>query len=403
MRFLLVMLTACGSTVSPIEPLTATEALSGPRSPASDTDLPDAEVDCTGGGDFETIGEAIAAAENGDLLHVAPCTYEEGVDFDGKTLKIVSTGGSAVTIIDARGGGAGVRAVLGEGTGTTLEGFTITNGGSASEAAVSVDFASLRLADVVLQDNRGFTTLYGASADVELAGVTMTGNRNSYGIVIYMSRGGLVASDLVLDCGSSTTGAHLGHGSAIFDRADIDCAGSVATDWEHAVGIIQRSTLQGSVTVLTEDDHYDDYVNLSNTVVEGSVSVTYGSMILKNSIIDGSVTFSQVYLATTIEGSVVTGATCGVNADTDDFTLRNNVFWGNTTNVCGLLVDPVGTDDNLGVNPLFTDAATGDYTLSARSPAIDAGPDDSDDYEDVDGSRNDIGVYGGPLSIGGGW
>ncbi|MDP2305361.1 MAG: hypothetical protein Q8P18_04985 [Pseudomonadota bacterium] len=403
MRSLLLVLTACGSPVSPVEPSSSeSDGLSGPRSAAADSDVPDALVDCEGGGDFDTLAEAIAAAESGDLIHVAPCTYMEGVDFDGKALRIVSTAGSADTILNAGGGGAGVRAVLGEGTGTTLEGFTVTNGGSRSEAAVSVDFASLRLVDVVLEDNRGFTTIYGASADVELAGVTLIGNTPSYGIAIYMSRGGLVASDLVLDCDSASTGVYLGHGSGILDRAQINCAGGVASQWEHAVGRIQRSVTEGGVTVLSEDDHYDDYVTISNSVVGGNVSATYGSMVIRNSVIVGSVTFSQVYLATIIEGSVVTDAACAVTADTNDFTIRNNVFWGNGVNACGLLVDPVGTNDNLGVDPMFTDARSGDYSLDTVSPAIDAGPDELD-YEDVDGSRNDIGVYGGPLSIGGGW
>ena len=48
------------------------------------------------------------------------------------------------------------------------------------------------------------------------------------------------------------------------------------------------------------------------------------------------------------------------------------------------------------------DPGAGDWTLGSGSPGVDAGPDASG-YADVDGSRNDIGVYGGPFSIGGGW
>ncbi|MDP2312057.1 MAG: hypothetical protein Q8P41_04065 [Pseudomonadota bacterium] len=394
----LLLLPACGTEVVLTDPAT----LSGPRAAASDTDPPDALVDCDGGGDFETITAAIAAAADGDLLHVAPCTYEEAIDFDGKSLRIVSTDGSADTILQPRGGGAAVRAVLGEGTGTRLEGFTISGGGSGSEATVNVDFASLRLVDVVIEDGRGWTTLYGSSADVELSGVTIAGNRTGYGIAIYMSRGGLVASDIYVDCDSGSVGAELGHGSAVFDRAEFACRGAVATNWAHAVGRIQRSVLDGGVTIESEDDHYDDYVTLANTVVSGGVSALYGSVVVRNSVVSGGIALSQVYLASSIEGSVVSGATCGINADTDDFTIRNNVFWGNTANVCGLPVEPVGTNDNVAGDPLFTDSAGGDWSLLAGSPGIDGGPDE-EGYADVDGTRNDIGVYGGPLSIGGGW
>ena len=39
-----------------------------------------------------------------------------------------------------------------------------------------------------------------------------------------------------------------------------------------------------------------------------------------------------------------------------------------------------------------------DYTLAAGSPAIDAGPPDFE-MADLDRSRNDMGVHGGPWSI----
>ncbi len=396
----LFLLAACGPVVVSLAPAPVAEG--APRTPVADGDLPDALVDCAGGGDFTTIGDAVAAAVDGDLVHVAPCTYTESIDFAGKALRIVSTGSSADTFVDGRGGGAAVRAVLGEGTGTTLEGFTISNGGSAVEPAVYVDFASLRLVDVVLSDNRGWATIYGTSADVELAGVTVAGNRTSSGVAVYMSRGGLVASDLVVDCDAGSTGILLGHGSGVLDRAEIACGGGVATDWSHAVGRIQRSVFEGAVTILAEDDHYDDYVNIANTVVDGSVSATYGSLTVRNSVVSGGITLSQVYLATVIEGSVVTDAPCGIQADTADFTVRNNLFWGNGADACGLLPNPVDLNENRAADPSFTDAPGGDWSLRVGSPAVDAGPDEPE-YTDVDGTRNDIGVHGGPLSIGGGW
>jgi len=46
-------------------------------------------------------------------------------------------------------------------------------------------------------------------------------------------------------------------------------------------------------------------------------------------------------------------------------------------------------------DPLFTDAANNDYTTSLASPVVDAG-NPLALYDDVDGSFNDIGAYGGP-------
>jgi len=50
--------------------------------------------------------------------------------------------------------------------------------------------------------------------------------------------------------------------------------------------------------------------------------------------------------------------------------------------------------DDINSDPLFTDFANGDFTLASDSPAINAGPPDPQ-YNDRDGSRNDIGMFGG--------
>jgi hypothetical protein len=48
---------------------------------------------------------------------------------------------------------------------------------------------------------------------------------------------------------------------------------------------------------------------------------------------------------------------------------------------------------NIADDPLYTDAANGDFTLGSGSPAIDAG---SPDLLDTDGTTSDIGSFGGP-------
>ena len=49
------------------------------------------------------------------------------------------------------------------------------------------------------------------------------------------------------------------------------------------------------------------------------------------------------------------------------------------------------------IEPYFFDPDNGDYRLTSDSPLIDAGAPD-EIYNDLDGSRNNIGVYGGPYS-----
>ncbi|MCH5376307.1 MAG: hypothetical protein JJ992_20240, partial [Planctomycetes bacterium] len=85
---------------------------------------------------------------------------------------------------------------------------------------------------------------------------------------------------------------------------------------------------------------------------------------------------------------VSTSAPISFEADLDEVT-HNLCFNGSFS--C-----PLG-DGNVDGNPLFTDLI--DYRLSAGSAAIDAGPPD-DGLADLDRTRNDMGIYGGPWSIG---
>ena len=55
---------------------------------------------------------------------------------------------------------------------------------------------------------------------------------------------------------------------------------------------------------------------------------------------------------------------------------------------------------NINSNPNIENIANGDYRLQDNSPCIDAG-NPAGNHNDLDGSRNDMGVYGGPNSWGG--
>lgn len=61
---------------------------------------------------------------------------------------------------------------------------------------------------------------------------------------------------------------------------------------------------------------------------------------------------------------------------------QNNIFW---------------LEGNIDNYPIFVDPNSDDFRLQLSSPCIDRGNPDPD-FNDIDGSRNDMGVYGGPNS-----
>ena len=91
-------------------------------------------------------------------------------------------------------------------------------------------------------------------------------------------------------------------------------------------------------------------------------------------------------------------------------TILNSILWNNTpdqfnsefyldTVTYSNIQGGIEGEGNINVDPIFTDPENGDYHLQGTSPCIDAGNPDSE-YNDTDGSRNNMGAYGGP---GGNW
>jgi hypothetical protein len=382
---------------------------------ASPTGSPMWRVDCAGGADFTTIGEAIEAADDGDWISVEPCTYAESIDFGGKTLWIASTAGSGSTILDA-GGHRAITADKGTGDGTAVVGFTIRDAHDTSIAAVYTDLSALRLEDITFEDSSGaYAVIYSGSSDLELQDVTL-GDSNDVGYygMIFSSRGALIADALTVDCKGRGTAVYTGHGSYFIDHSTLTCGGGTSIQNEHSTGRVHRSVFTNAVTVVSEDDHYTDAVLFENVYFSGTISVTYGAIVLQNSLLDGAtLNLNQVY-GTYIRSSVIQHSRCPI---TSTFTpvidtaepapdpieeVVYSDFYDLNSEHCDGITTYSGENGNIAVDPKFTDEAGGDFTLKSSSPLIDAGQPDAV-YNDPDGSLNDIGLYGGPRSMGGGW
>ncbi len=405
---MLVLWLACAAAPDLASPATSSR---GPSAPADTTHHAERgasharkaktrTVDCNGAGEYLDIDTAIRDAHSGDTIEVAPCTYTGQVNFLGRAVHIIATGGPSVTTIVGTPGESVVYAHRGEGPGTILEGFTITGGGGDLVPAIEEQFSSLVLKNDIITGNAGNITIYARSALLTLDGVTVDGtNTASEGMVIQGRRGQIVVKDSSITCGAVGMGYMMEHGAAFLDGAEFHCAGATAAQIFHSSGRVQRSSFEGLLHVENEGTDGEPTV-VEGSILYGGASVIVSALQLKNSIVSGGGIVLSSGVATLIN-SVVTRAECGITHSRSSLSTSYTNFWQNTLNVCGG-TDPVGSNGNIAVDPVFVDASARDFHLVAGSPLIDAGSTGAE-YPDVDGSRNDIGVFGGPFTMDGGW
>jgi parallel beta-helix repeat protein len=99
-----------------------------------------------------------------------------------------------------------------------------------------------------------------------------------------------------------------------------------------------------------------------------------------------------------IQNNIVTGnGVGGIRCRrTHPSTVAYNDAWSNPVDYDEPEVGWCGGTGNIQLDPLFVGAGHADYRLQAGSPAIDAG-NPAPAFNDMDGSRNDMGAYGGPI------
>jgi beta propeller repeat protein len=117
--------------------------------------------------------------------------------------------------------------------------------------------------------------------------------------------------------------------------------------------------------------------------------------VINNTFVDNGTALPATRSYQTIINNIVVNNTIGLSGETGHTPVaHHNLVWGNDVDYA--IVGP-GTGD-VSADPLFADPDNDDYSLLPDSPGRDAG-DPSVQYDDLDGTRNDMGTFGGPYLV----
>ncbi|HET6164453.1 MAG TPA: hypothetical protein VFG37_12350 [Planctomycetota bacterium] len=330
-----------------------------------------ASGDGSQGAPFCDIGDALAVAVNGDVIHVAAGNYVELLLITKSVT--ISGAGLALTFVDGNYQGTVVRVTSGTtvrledltllhgdaNVGKTYYGGGVSNAGTLTLERVAVtgckatnggglyNLANLTLSHCTISGNSAYGYDGGGIKNKSTGTLTMT-HCEVTGNYAYYSGGGISNFGAVdgTYCTIAGNSGYTYYGGGVDNHGTLDLDYALIVD-NHSGGMGGGINNDGGSVVLT------------NGTIAGNSTYCVG----------GGVQNSASFVA---HHTIVAGNTASCFgpdfAGTLDSSGFNLVADTDSTTIVG---DPTG--NQLGVDPEFVDAAGGDYALAATSPAIDAG------------------------------
>jgi hypothetical protein len=171
---------------------------------------------------YVQIQPAIDDANDYDEIEVSPGTYNEAINFGGKAIRLFSSGGPEITIINATGlNSTVVTCNSGEDAHTILEGFTITGGNASGGGGMLNDGSSPTVTNCIFIGNN---VTQGAGGMLNQNSISPTVNNCTFiGNEAGTNGGGMynlnISSPMVTNCTFNNNTAGI-DGGGIFNRTD---------------------------------------------------------------------------------------------------------------------------------------------------------------------------------------
>ena len=339
-----------------------------------------------------TIGAAISAAVAGDTVLVCPGTYVENINFRGKAITVQSVAGPAVTVIDGNLAAPVVTFATGETASSVLQGFTIRNGlASLDGGGVRISGASPVIRGNVITGNRaceamGISVSTGSPLieDNTIANniqYSCTGATFGGGILIAGPSSAVVRHNRISNNLGVMTGGGIALNAADSPTIELNLISGNRAEQGGGIGVINWSnpTIAGNVIVGNQADQGGgiywvvSFGNRGPVVVNNTIAANNsatGSGIFADGFDGGTPVSNNVIVASASQTAIY----CGNFNDVNPPLLQDNdVFSAAGLDYGGICGNVTGISGNISADPLFVDAATGDYRLQAGSAAIDAG------------------------------